>query len=101
MVNIDIRCRSPGGAVERRVPCARGGSAGRVGDDVDPVALQDIFAVATVRLRSAENLNHIKINLPSVASPADGVPVREQVALILAIVIGGLDRQGVQLGLGR
>ena len=39
--------------------------------------------------------------IPSVAGSADGAPGREQIAVILAIVIRGLDRESSELGLGR
>lgn len=41
MVNVDIAGGGPSGAVERRVPATRNGSAGTVGDDVGSVTLQD------------------------------------------------------------
>lgn len=80
MVNIDIAGSSPGSTVVRADPGSAGGSAGRVGDDVGAVTLED--------------------SLARVAAARDGDPVREQVTLVGVRVGPGTNSQTSKLGLG-
>lgn len=77
MVDINVGSSSPGLAVDRAVPAPGYGGAGIVYLDVGPVALQDVFA--------------------SVAVALNCLPMGELVAVILAIVVRGLDSQGGKL----
>jgi hypothetical protein len=79
VVDVDVGCGGPGGAVVGGVPAAGGGGAGGAGDDVGAVAFED--------------------GLAGVAGAADGDPVREQFAVVGAGVGLGGDGQGVQLAL--
>lgn len=81
MVNVDVAGGGPGGTVVGADPGSAGGSAGRAGDNVGAVALED--------------------GLTGVASAGDGDPVGEKITVVRVGVGPGTDGQGSKLGLGR
>ena len=98
MIDVNVRGGRPGGTVVRREPASGRGGAGAVGHHVAAVTLEDILADTVSVYLSRQNEGKI---IPSIAGPANGAPGREQIAVILAIIIGGLDGEAGELGLCR